>query len=201
MFQPGSAGTTDPAIASVFAQRGMIHTSGRIPFGGKWSVLGGIELNAFGSPDGLWFAVELPSAGLQNYLPWTLTRTIPGLNLPSVAARRKDVEGLGRTQGHPPLAVQGDPLQFESIDFDDRFDVWSVDRRAGAMLIDQGMMQWLLDCDRVSFEVHGDKLSAVIRLAGADSGAATQLELLFGFCQGFVARVPDVVRSEFAAAR
>ena len=84
-------------------------------------------------------------------------------------------------------------------------------------------MQWLLDCDQVTFEITGDRGQAVVRrssessyqpglnpgwhLAGRSStphsnsrrADPVELELLFKFVDGFAQRVPELVRSEFAA--
>ncbi len=67
------------------------------------------------------------------------------------------------------------------------------------MLIDQGMMQWLLDCDRVSFQVSGPLVSAMVKRQDRNSAQPTELELLLQFHDGFAAHVPQLVRSEFPA--
>jgi hypothetical protein len=190
----GSKEQNDPAIDALFANRGMIHASRNIPLPGAWSVLGGISLNAYGAPDGKWLAVQSPTRAQgkgQISLSWTLMRNLGGLNLPPIVVSRK-----GRVA---PLAVQGAPLTFESIDFDDRFDVRTVDRRAAVMLIDQGILQWLLDCDRVSFQLQGDTISAVIQPGDAPRNPVADIELLFTFCEGFAARIPEIVRAEFSS--
>jgi hypothetical protein len=194
MFRLGGQEQNDPAVDAFFARSGMMHASRHISLPGAWSVLGGISLNAYGSPDGKWLAVQSPTPAQGNgqiSLSWTLMRNLPGLNLPPIVVSRK-----GRMA---PLAVQGAPLTFESIDFDDRFDARTVDRRAAVMLIDQGMLQWLLDCDRVSFQVQGDTISAVIQPGDAPSTPVADLELLFRFCDGFAARIPEIVRAEFSS--
>ncbi len=194
MFRLGGQELNDPAVDAFFAHRGMIHASRQIQLPGAWSVLGGISLNAYGAPDGTWLAVQSPTPALgkgQIFLSWTLMRNLPGLNLHPIVVRRKG--------GEAPLAVQGAPLTFESIDFDDRFDVRAVDRRAAVMLIDQGMLQWLLDCDRVSFQVQGDTISTVVQPSDAPSSPVAELELLFRFCDGFAARIPEIVRVEFSS--
>ena len=58
------------------------------------------------------------------------------------------------------------------------------------------MMAWLLECDRVSFLFVGTTLSAFVP-PDAASGSAAQLEMLFRFCEGFVARIPEIVATEF----
>jgi hypothetical protein len=70
------------------------------------------------------------------------------------------------------------------------------------MLLDQAMMQWLMDCERVSFEMIGDRVAAFI-----DRGAEpahppeepVEFELLFKFYDGFVNRLPPLLRSEYSA--
>jgi len=194
MFRLGGQELNDPTVDAFFAHRGMMHVSRQIPLPGAWSVLGGISLNTYAAPDGTWLAVQFPMPAQrkgQMSLSWTLMRNLPGLNLPPIVVSRK-----GRVA---PLAVQGAPLTFESIDFDDRFDVRTVDRRAAVMLIDQGMLQWLLDCDRVSFQVRGETISAVVQPGDVPSSPVADLELLFRFCDGFAARIPEIVRGEFSS--
>jgi hypothetical protein len=72
------------------------------------------------------------------------------------------------------------------------------------MLLDPGMMQWLLDCDHVSFVMIGDRVLAFINRATEPShnpSEPVEFELLFKFCDGFVARVPAILRSEYAAGQ
>ena len=118
----------------------------------------------------------------------------------------------------------GNPLTLESIDFDARFMIRAEDRRSAVMLLDEGMMQWLLDCDHVSFEITGDRGQALVKrssestyqpglvpgwhLSGhseAPHGRSrradpVELELLFKFWDGFVPRLPAILRAEFAAS-
>jgi hypothetical protein len=93
------------------------------------------------------------------------------------------------------------------------------------MLLDEGMIQWLLDFDQVSFEIDGDTVAALVRRAAepADQPGLgsrwvvrghsstpfsnprradpVELELLFKFFDGFVPRVPAILRTEYATPR
>ena len=182
----------DPAIEAFFAQRGMTHMSKQISLPGAWAALGGIALDGYVSADGRWFAMSVPSAGPQHQVTfsWQLLCAVPGINLPSVAVSRKGAGG--------PLVTQGQSLTLESIDFDARFAVTAVDRRAAVMLIDQGMMAWLLECDHVSFLFQANTLSAFVPPGDPASDGVAQLEMLFHFCEGFVARIPEIVTTEFS---
>ncbi len=143
-----------------------------------------------------------------------LSFVVPGLNLPYVGVTRKGEKGsLG--------FARGNPLTLESIDLDARFMIRAEDRRSAVMLLDEGMMQWLLDCDHVSFEITGDRGQALVKrgsgstyqpdlvsgwhLSGhseAPHGRSrradpVELELLFKFWDGFVPRLPAILRAEF----
>lgn len=116
------------------------------------------------------------------------------LNLPYlVVARRGDVD--------ISTVTKGQPLQFESIDFDDRFAVRADDRRSAVMLVDQGMMQWLLDCDHVNFQAWGGMMFAFVKRQFPPTTEPVELELLFRFYDGFASRVPEIVHSEFPSPR
>jgi hypothetical protein len=183
---------TDPALAALFAQHGMVHVERDISLPGAMSLLGGIHLDAFVHPDGSMLATRMPASGPNKTMVVnsTLGFSIPGVQLPPIGAARKGVS----SPIHP-----GEVVGFESIDFGDRFEVRSNDRRAAVMLIDEGMMQWLMDCDRVSFTAMGDKVSSVVVSASTRDSGVADYELLFRFREGFLARVPDTVRSEFAS--
>jgi hypothetical protein len=122
---------------------------------------------------------------------WTLmTFLVPDLNLPYIAVTRNgDIVAVG---------AQSRPVHFESIDFDNRFSVRADDRRFAVMLIDQGMMQWLLDFDRVNFQISGPLVSAYVRQRHPDSAEPLEVEMLFRFCDGLAAHIPQIVRSEYA---
>ena len=157
-------------------------------------MLGGISLDGYASADGLWFAMFVPSPGPNHQISisWQLMRAVPGVNLPRVAVSRKGAGGV--------VVMQGQALTLESIDFDARFAVTAVDRRAAVMLIDQGMMEWLLECDRVNFVFQVNTLAAFVPPGGAASDGLAQLETLFRFCEGFVTRMPEILKTEFPSA-
>ena len=93
-------------------------------------------------------------------------------------------------------------MELESIDFDKQFTVRAKDRRSAVMLLDPGMMQWLLDCDHVSFVMIGDRVLASINRATEphhNPSEPVEFELLFKFYDGFLARLPAILRSEYAA--
>lgn len=116
------------------------------------------------------------------------------LNVPYlVVARKGDVDISTLTNGQL--------LQFESIDFDNRFAVRANDRRSAVMLIDQGMMQWLLDCDHVNFQAWGGLVFAFVKRRLPPSPVPVELELLFRFHDGFVSHVPEIAHSEFRSPR
>jgi hypothetical protein len=72
------------------------------------------------------------------------------------------------------------------------------------MLLDPAMMQWLLDCLQVSFVMIGDRVLASVNRAtepSHDPSQPVEFELLFKFYDGFVARVPAILRSEYSAVQ
>jgi hypothetical protein len=101
------------------------------------------------------------------------------------------------------MVVGGPPtLELESIDFDERFTVKAKDRRSAVMLLDPSMMQLLLDCEEVNFNMVGDKVLAYINRLSETGHKPTEpieFEPLFRFLDGFVSRVPALLRSEYAA--
>jgi hypothetical protein len=104
----------------------------------------------------------------------------------------------GPVLGGPPT------LEMESTEFDKQFVVKASDRRSAVMLLDPGMMQLLLDCEEVSFDLVGDKVLAYINRAAEASHQPiepVEFEMLFKFLDGFIPRVPELLRSEYAAAQ
>ena len=95
-------------------------------------------------------------------------------------------------------SLLGQDMRLESIDFDDRFAVRADDRRAAVML-DQGMMQGLLDRDQVSFTQAGDEMRTFVKRQSKTQVEPVELELLFKFGDGFVSRIPTLLRTEYAA--
>lgn len=119
---------------------------------------------------------------------WTLiTFSVPYVNLPWIAVNRNGETG--------PF---GGNVHFESIDFDNRFSVSSHDRRSAVMLIDQGMMLWLLELDQINFEINGPLVSAFVKLRHPDSPVPVEVSVLFRFYAGLAAHIPQIVRSEYA---
>ena len=185
--------------------------------------------NSFAKPDGSIWAADLwtpktssgsfgTSGDRKQWESFSIVSfAVPGVNLPFVAVSRKGESAPGLTRGSP--------LTLESIDFDERFLISAEDRRSAVMLLDQGMMQWLLDCDHVSFEITGDRGRALVRRSSESSyqpglepgwhlpwqpvaphpdsrrADPVELELLFKFVDGFASRVPELVRTEFAAGQ
>lgn len=181
------------AIATLCAQRGMVPNP--INLGG---IFHRMFENSFASPDGSTWIRDVWSDGPRmERIPYSmLTLTISGVNLPYVGVvRKRDIS--------VPLITQGHEWTLESIDFDDRFRVSADDHRAAVMLLDQGMMQWLLDCDQVSFAMGGNHMSAAVNRnsgsADRQSQGLVEFDLLFKFGDGFVSRIPAIVRKEYAA--
>ncbi len=130
------------------------------------------------SKDGSAFALMMFSAG--------------GLNIPYVAVARKGAVAV-------PLSAQGQPVQLESVDFADRFEIRADDPRAAVMLVEQGMMQWLLDLNEVSFQVIGPLVTAVVKKRRSAKRALADVELLLEFHDGFGAHLPQLTLIEYPA--
>jgi hypothetical protein len=238
------------AIATLCEQRGMVLNpvnlatvfAGMLPMAvpGQLRVLGGFASrvipglfpvfeNSFALLDGSLWAADLWTpkkssvsfGGSDDKKQWDafsmVSFTIPGVDLPFVGVMRKGENNI-------PEFARGTPLTLESIDFDARFLISAEDRRSAVMLLDQGMMQWLLDFDHVSFEIRGDRGQALAKRSSESSyqpglvpgsrllwrsdaphpdsrrADPVELELLFKFVDGFASRVPELVRTEFAAS-
>jgi len=173
--------------------------------------------NSFVSPDGGVTAADFWRSNDQK--TWhafsLLGFSVPGLDMPYVAITRRGLPGL-------PLIWGPQEVGLESIDFNAKFVVRAEDRRSAVMLLDEGMMQWLLDCDQVSYEIGGARVAALVRrsaeptdqpglgsrwvLRGHSSAPFSnprqadpvELELLFKFWDGFIPRVPAILRTEYA---
>jgi hypothetical protein len=141
--------------------------------------------------------------------------SVAGLDMPYIAVTRRGLPGL-------PLIWGPQEVGLESIDFNAKFVVRAEDRRSAVMLLDEGMMQWLLDCDQVSFEIGGARVAALVRRTGEPTDQPglgsrwvirghsdapfsnprqadpVELGLLFKFWDGFIPRVPAILRTEFA---
>jgi hypothetical protein len=189
----GSRRKRDQAITALCSQRGMWPVDDvRSPFLPQMLPIAGPTChNTFATPDwSLWFSEVGQRDGSATYA--VLLFGVQELNLPYVAVARKGEVAV-------PLGARGQTVQLESIDFTDRFQIHADDPRAAVMLIDQAMMQWLLDCDRVSFQISGPLVSAMVKRRDQDSAQPTELELLLKFHDGFAAHVPQLVHTEFAA--
>lgn len=183
------------AIAALCARRGL--RPGTMP--SDFAMLGPIDphwlANGYSSSDrGVAVADYCRSAGNHLQCFSLLAFTIPGLNVPYVAATRRDLIAI-TPLGGPPV------LELESTEFDERFMVRAHDRRSAVMLLDPGMMQWLLDCGQVNFEMTGDRVLAFVNRAAEpvhQPAEPVEFEQLFKFWDGFVARVPELLRTEYA---
>ena len=185
------------AIAAMCGQRGLVPGAAHDDF----AILGNFNnrqlTNSFSSPEhGLAVADYIRPAGKSVELFSVLAFTVAGLNMPYVSVTCR---GLGILMlGGPPN------LELESIDFDQRFTVRAKDRRSAVMLLDPGVMQLLLDCADVNFDMVGDKALAYVnraREAAQRASEPVEFERLFTFWDGFVARVPELLRSEYGSAQ
>src|SRR5260221_415222 len=135
-------------IAAMCAQRGLVPGGAHDDF----AILGNFNnrqlTNSFSSPDHrLAVADYIRPAGKSVELFSVLAFTVAALNMPYVSITRR---GLGI------LMLGGSAtLELESIDFDQRFTVRAKDRRSAVMLLDPGVMQLLLDCADVNFDMVG----------------------------------------------
>lgn len=191
-LRSGGRRTRDQAIAALCSQRGMWPVGdARSPFLPQMLPL--VEPrchNTFATPDwSLWFS-EVGDKGPSVFA--VLMFSVPELNLPYVAVARKGQVAV-------PLGAHGLAVQLESIDFTERFQIHADDPRAAVMLVDQGMMQWLLDCDRVSFQITGPLVSAIVKRQNEAPAQPAELQLLLQFRDGFAAHVPQLVHGEFPA--
>jgi hypothetical protein len=186
------------AMAAICTQRGLVPSGANLAR--DFSMLSSIERtglrNAFSTPDGGVAAADLiRSEGRSAAFFSVLSFTVPGVNIPMVSVDPRNVFTRAVVGGAPTLDLESD-------EFDKRFVVRAKDRRSAVMLLDPGMMQWLLDCDHVSFVMIGDRLLASINRATEPShnpSEPVEFELLFRFYDGFLARMPAILRSEYAA--
>lgn len=188
------------AIGALCQQRGMTgYGSARPPMLPQMlAMYQSVCSNTFASPDwSFWFS-EVNSAQGSAIItnspgPFAVMMfTVPGVNMPYVAVSRK---------GRFILATGslGQSVETESIDFTQRFRIQTEDQRAAVMLLDQGMMQFLMDCDRVSFQISGPIVYAIINRTNLNSQQPTDLALLLKFHDAFAAHIPGLVRNEYAA--
>ena len=184
------------AIAALCAQRGF-HSGAAT---GAFPLLGNIARtwlsNSFSSPDqAVAVADFMRPEGRSAQFFSVLSFTVAGVNMPDVSVMRR---GLGAFLiGGPPT------VELESIDFDERFTVKAKDRRSAVMLLDPGVMQLLLDCEQVNFTMVGDRVLAYVNRESESRhkpGDPIEFEQLFKFWDGFVARMPELLRTEYTAA-
>ncbi len=183
------------AIAALCVQRGLVPDD----VSGDFAMLGAFAprwlTNSFSSTDhGVALADFIRPADKSTQFFTVMAFGVAGVNMPYVAVTRP-----GET------AVGGPPkLELESIEFDQRFTVKAKDRRSAVMLLDPGMMQLLLDCEQVNFYMAGDKVLAFINRAAEPAHQPTEpveFEQLFKFYDGFIARMPELLHSEYAATQ
>jgi hypothetical protein len=188
------------AMAPICAQRGLVPSGANLAR--DFSMFSSTERaalsNAFSSPDGGAAAADLVR-GDGKYATFfsVLTFTVAGVNMPNISVDVRNVFAMAAVGGAPTL-------ELESDDFDKQFTVRTNDRRGAVMLLDPGMMQWLLDCDHVSFVMTGDRVLASVNRAtepSHDPSQPVEFELLFKFWDGFLARVPPILPSEYPAVQ
>ncbi len=185
------------AIGALCAQRGLV--PGAAP--SDFTILGAVDhrllTNSFSSPDhAVAVADYMRPAGKHTQFFTVLSLTVAGLDVPYVSVTRRELGTI--MLGGPPT------LELESIDFDKRFTVRAKDRRCAVMLLDPGVMQLLLDCADVNFDIVGDKALAYVNRAAEAAhrpSEPVEFEMLFKFWDGFVARVPELLRSEYGATQ
>ena len=113
-----------------------------------------------------------------------------GAHLPQVGIEQENM--LTRLADH--LGFRD--IEFESEDFNGRFQVRTADREFAFKLIDARMMAWLISTGgRFAFEVSGDHL-----LVWTDRLDADRLVPFFMVTKGFVEQVPRLVWNEYGIA-
>jgi len=183
------------AIAALCSRRGLVSEVGPDDF----AILGPIDphwfTNAHAALDHAVAVADFTQpAGNHTAFFSMLTFTVAGVNLPFVQVVRRGLTAI--TVGGPPT------IELESTDFDNQFMVKSKDRRSATMLLDPGMMQLLVDCRLVNFDMVGNRVLAYVNRGGEPAhqpAEPVELELLFRFLDGFLLRMPELLRTEFAA--
>jgi hypothetical protein len=108
-------------------------------------------------------------------------------DVPEISIQRERV--LSRLADH----LGFHDIEFESEDFNRRFQVTSRDREFAFQLVDDRMMRWLLSTDgSVGFETYGPNL-----LAWTKRLNPSELPVLFGSAKAFVEHVPRLVWTEY----
>ena len=185
------------AIAALCSPRGLttgpVHQPGHVTVQNPFLVRR--LVNGFSSSDGSVLGGDVSRGDSGHIELFSLLEfTVASLNMPRLSALRIGQNSISD--------VWGPVLELESGDFDRKFAVIAKDRRSAVMLLDQGMMQWLIDCERVSFEMIGDRVMAFVDRAAEPAhqpSEPVEFELLFKFYDGFVNRLPSLLRSEYAA--
>ena len=114
---------------------------------------------------------------------FTCAMAEPGGTFPTL--RVQDMTVVGKVLEH----FGGEPITFESEEFNETFRVTSEDRRFASALIDPRMMEFLLQTKgAVSFETRGRYV-----LLASHQLAPDELPILLGLADEFVRRIPTVV--------
>ena len=114
---------------------------------------------------------------------FTCAMAEPGGTFP--ALRVQDMTVVGKVLEH----LGGEPITFESEEFNETFRVTSDDRRFASALIDPRMMEFLLQTKgAVDFETRGRYV-----LLSSHQLAPDELPILLGLADEFVRRIPAVV--------
>jgi hypothetical protein len=183
------------AIAALCSGRGFTPNTGSADF----ALLGRIAdrwlTNSYASPDHSVAIADFTRPAGRSLVYFTvIVFELAGVNVPFMSITRR---GVGRiTLGGPP------PVELESIDFDQRFEVRAKDSRCAVMLLDLPMMQLILDSETVNFDMVGNKVLAYINRAAEPAHRPqepVEFELLLRFMDGFIGKVPALLRSEYAA--
>jgi hypothetical protein len=188
------------AMAAMCAQRGLVPSGANLAR--DFSMMPSIERtglsNAFSSPDGGVAAADLVRGSGNNVAFFSvLSFTVAGVSVPTVSVDPRNVFTMAVVGGAPTL-------ELESDEFDSHYVVRATDRRSAVMLLDPAMMQWLLDCFPVSFVMIGDRVLASVNRAAEPShnpSEPVEFERLFKFWDGFVAKLPAILRSEYASVQ
>jgi hypothetical protein len=110
-----------------------------------------------------------------------------GLSIPQIAIQREGL--LSRLADH--LGFQD--IQFESEDFNRRFQIKAADREFAYKLVDARMMRWLLEGNEEErFELVGNQL-----LVAGDRRGPGELSWLFDRALAFREHVPRLVWNEY----
>jgi len=183
------------AIAALCSGRGLAPNTGSADFALFGSIADRWLTNSYASPDHSVAIADFTRPAGRSLVYFTvIVFELAGVNVPFLSVTRR---GVGRvTLGGPPA------VELESIDFDQRFEVKARDSRSAVMLLDLPMMQLLLDCETVNFDMVGNKVLAYINRAAEPAHSPAEpveFELLLKFMDGFAGRVPPLLRSQYAA--